>query len=265
MLDSGAFTASTLGKEIHLDDFARFVREVGPYIHAAFNLDVIGDQARSDENYKRLNEQTPGVTIIPVWQKNDSAFKGLEDFLELSPYVALGGLVTLGGTAPVGGLKASRRGLQALIRQFCKRAKSRQIHLLGVSNINTLRMVYPTSSDSTSWLGPSKFGGSARYAHRGKLNYFDPYTATRAEAHRFRTATGFDLDMPQRCKKQSARGDTEFGPVNLRFAVGALSEMTIQKELKKRGTDYYLAGAENFTPGSPFFKYLIKKHKELYG
>jgi len=75
IIDSGAFSAYTLGVSIDIRDYARFVTEVeaiAPGFLFAINLDVIGDAEASYLQWRRLAIEY-GVATVPVVHQNGEA------------------------------------------------------------------------------------------------------------------------------------------------------------------------------------------------
>lgn len=89
-VDSGAHTAYTQGKEVDFDDYTGFLKSQRDYIDVAAQLDIIGDQQRTTENYIK-HTQTGTDWVIPIltghWK---SALARLEKHL-VTDYLGLGG------------------------------------------------------------------------------------------------------------------------------------------------------------------------------
>jgi hypothetical protein len=150
LLDSGAFTAFTLGKPIKLADYCAYLIEKQPKHY--FNLDVIGDHDATLANYKRMVDK--GFNPIPVFGYGGD-LKYLREYCAMTDYVALGGLV------PVTRFKAKLARWLNHCWQFL--SKQRQgdtlvrVHGLGVSSVWALERYPFYSVDSTTWLVGNKF------------------------------------------------------------------------------------------------------------
>ncbi|MFB7906646.1 hypothetical protein ACFC1T_09485 [Kitasatospora sp. NPDC056076] len=94
ILDSGAFSAMTIGARSDVDEYAAWLRSWQPWATAAFTLDSIGDPKASAANHARLLAKDTGVPLIPVFHAN-SPLEYLHRMCERERYVAFGGLVSL--------------------------------------------------------------------------------------------------------------------------------------------------------------------------
>jgi len=155
IVDSGAFTAHTLGKEFALDGYAAFIDEFRskyePMVAELhfMNLDVIGDQSATWRNFDELTRR--GHSVMPVLTRGSPA-SDIDRAAE-HEYFACGGLVGAG-----------RQSVQAWLDQvfarLLKRARLPRVHLLGVTQQWALERYPIFSSDSSSWLGPIRYGRS---------------------------------------------------------------------------------------------------------
>jgi hypothetical protein len=90
--DSGAFTAHTIGQEVQLPEYARWLYRWHRQLHVYANLDAIGDPAATWANQLQLQER--GLRPMPVVHLGapmDDLRRALDDG---HGYIALGGLVT---------------------------------------------------------------------------------------------------------------------------------------------------------------------------
>lgn len=97
-IDSGAFSAYTMGKPIDLGGYIEFIRGViakNPRIVYA-NLDVIGEGEQSYVNWRTMRDA--GLNPVPVFSVNSDP-KWLRRYLKKTEDVALGALIPLGSTA----------------------------------------------------------------------------------------------------------------------------------------------------------------------
>lgn len=152
IMDSGAFTAHTQGREITVAEYGRFIDEVTAH-HGSrlaelhfMALDVIGDQRATWRNLGKLEKL--GHQVIPVLTYGAQAgdVKRAADY----PYVALGGLVG----APRARLQPWLDGVFNILT----REDFPRVHLLGLTQEWALRRYPAFSCDSSSWLRTLRFG-----------------------------------------------------------------------------------------------------------
>jgi hypothetical protein len=170
ILDSGAFTAFTLGKPVDLREYADWVKKIKSCWGNSstsliyMNLDVIGDQGASMVNQTKL--ESLGINPIPIFTFG-ADLKILKSLLKDYKYIALGGLVKR---------KAVKPWLDKCYKEILKyREKTGTLtktHLLGVCSENLL-MRYPCySSDSSGWNHCLIFGRSSAMGISGSLPKF---------------------------------------------------------------------------------------------
>lgn len=148
MLDSGAFSVLTQGVEVNIDELIEFIKKYKP--DQAIQLDVIGDEEKTWENYLYMARELPN--ILPVIHYMAS-HKHISRVLESADYILLGGLVPLN----------RKQKLQWLDYLYSKyKLQNKKIHLLGVTSREILERYPAYSCDSSSWLRPRAFGTSTR-------------------------------------------------------------------------------------------------------
>lgn len=94
-MDSGAFSAFTLGATINLDKYARYLTNCSDYIEVASNVDVIGAgmEKESYDNQKALESMKLPVQVCPVHHARDRD-EWLVRYLDAGyDYLFLGGMV----------------------------------------------------------------------------------------------------------------------------------------------------------------------------
>jgi hypothetical protein len=128
LLDSGAYTASRKGKVINLDEYADFVLKHREEYDGCISLDVIGDGAKSYDNWKYLRGK--GVDVIPVYHASTEPI-WLEKYLKHSDHIALGAIANLDTTKRIENL--SKIWNQYLIDK--KGYPKVKVHGLGLTNI----------------------------------------------------------------------------------------------------------------------------------
>lgn len=144
ILDSGAFTAFTKGVEIAIDKYADCLKRHGKHFKFYFNLDVIGNPKKSEDNLKYLQDQ--GLSPVPVFQRGDT-LGNLYAMLERYPRVAIGGVAGTNDVIPY-------------LKYFVDRPDidSRKLHLLGISSAANISYFRPGTCDSSSWTAGMRYG-----------------------------------------------------------------------------------------------------------
>lgn len=146
LIDSGAFTAFTTGRVIHLDEYAEFLEHwQGSWDHA-MTLDVIGDPEKTAAQTRVLHMR--GIPVMPVFTKGGT----LADFDAMVKDV---GYVAVGGTV---GLGTKHQCARVTMLQRRALDLGGGIHALGVGALSTLRQAKPYSADASSISGAFRFG-----------------------------------------------------------------------------------------------------------
>lgn len=165
MLDSGAFTAWSQGKEINLKDYIKYIKDNRGIIDTYFNLDVIPGgvggkptvesietaAAASYRNLEKMREA--GLDPIPVYHEGERFYwlhKMLEDGCK---YIGLGGL---GGKSP----EAKQLWMDqsfTILTEKDGRPKIK-VHGLGIASFDLLRRYPWYTCDATSWALTSAYG-----------------------------------------------------------------------------------------------------------
>jgi hypothetical protein len=147
LLDSGAYTAFTTGKNIALPDYIKYIQENINHIENYISLDVIGDSYLSYQYFIIMREK--GLKPIPVFHYN-------EDYIYLARYyrdsdcIALGGCVGKDKTKVIQWVKTVT-GLYSDMR----------FHLLGSSSPEIINNTTLFSCDSSTWIKKA-FNGNVK-------------------------------------------------------------------------------------------------------
>lgn len=167
-LDSGAFSAMTLGAKLDLGDYCELIKANGIKTYA--NLDVIGNAAASLRNQRAMERH--GLKPIPCFHIGEN-FGYLKGYLQDYDYVALG----------VAGRQNTEAGREfvdncfAVIRDYWPK----RIHGFGITGQKSL-LRYPFYSvDSSSTLAGAGYG-RVWTMKRGKIStdsYRNPRTGAR--------------------------------------------------------------------------------------
>jgi len=164
-LDSGAFTAFTQGKVIHIDDYIDFIKKNENEITLYASLDVIGDYEKSRVNQEYM--ESKGLNPLPTFHAG-SPLEELERMVEKYDYIALGGLVPLA---------LDRKRMKAwldkcwkvIFNNTIKKNKPlTKIHGFGVNALWAWERYPFYSVDATSWVTGSKFRRTVRF-NNGKM------------------------------------------------------------------------------------------------
>jgi hypothetical protein len=168
-LDSGAYSVATKKIKIDLDDYIEYIKKMGLKTYAA--LDVIGDAAKSKENYIYMRKN--GVEPIPCFHINEP-FEYLEYYLSESKYIALGGVALLKRENKV-------RPWLSHCFSIIKKKPAVKVHGFGITIWNILTSFPFYSVDSTSWQNPARYQQHFDFS-MGKLSRISHYTPS---GHRF--------------------------------------------------------------------------------
>lgn len=183
MLDSGAYSVWTQGKEIDLDAYIDFV-EQRPAITIAINLDVIPGRpndmtsttpASVEEacqqgwkNYRRMIKRIPQERVLPVYHRGDDV-KWLHKYLDAgASYVALSPKTDASTSEKIKWLKR----LKPILFDGAGR-RVVKTHGLGVTSFDVMAFWDWYSVDSTSWKLSGAWGNV--YVPRG-----NPYDFSQA-------------------------------------------------------------------------------------
>jgi len=160
LLDSGAFIAHRTQKDIDLQEYMDFVREVGPELFGYFALDVIGDVDATLRNLETMREA--GLTPWPVFQiSTDRA--DFRTTTEGASVVGIGGL----NERVWPWTRSARLSYLKMMREWSLDAGV-GLHLLGYADPPVLEAFQPFSADSSTWFNGQRYGRVFLYAGRGK-------------------------------------------------------------------------------------------------
>lgn len=146
--DSGAFSATSQGAVIDIDDYARWLKRWQHVFEVYANLDIIGDAVATQRNQDYL-EKEHGLSPLPVFHIG-SDFSHLERLAEQYDYIALGGLVPH--------LRYTKRVMTWLLKCFKVANGRARFHGFGCTNWTILMSLPWRSVDSTSWTSGFRYG-----------------------------------------------------------------------------------------------------------
>lgn len=187
LLDSGAYSAFTKGKNLSLLDYMVYIRENERFIDRYIAMDVIGDSYTTKAFYDIMRAK--GFDPIPVYHYGD-------DIAVMDYYVASGAdVIALGNTVPI----RDKGTVAAWCVEMNRRHPGIDLHLLGSSSKKILGCGALSSCDSSAWY---------MMAVNGKpkivLGLAMPSKEDRAEANMFKIMEDFnDYPVPivNRCSK----------------------------------------------------------------
>ena len=170
-LDSGAFSAWTLGVALDLPKYCRYIQEnadiilVEDGVLMASVLDGIGDPQKTYEN--QLEMESLGVRPLPCFHVGED-----ERYLEW--YVANYDYITLGGMVGVS-TKQLAIWLDRIWEKYLTDASGKprlKVHAFGITSLPIMEQYPWWSCDSSSWIQSAAFGSVITPDH-GALSVSD--------------------------------------------------------------------------------------------
>lgn len=153
LIDSGAFTVWKQGKEIKLDDYCAFLKDLPVKPWRYFSLDVVGDPVKTMRNYLTMKDK--GFNPVPIFTRGAN----LKDFIK---YTETSDVVGVGGIA---GTSKALNFVEWLHQEMPNETK---VHWLGVTVPRMLIRHKPYSADSASWNNAGRFGVVDLYLGKGQ-------------------------------------------------------------------------------------------------
>jgi hypothetical protein len=213
VMDSGAFSAHSLGIEIKLQDYidcCKRLRDTDPTLTEIFALDVIADWKSSLRNCEEMWRQ--GIEAIPCFHVGEPEHV-LKSIARDYPKIALGGAV--------GYRQKDKWAEQCFARVWPKR-----IHGFGFGAEKSIMALPWHSVDATNWeIGPCKFG---RWNSMG-----GQYINWRGSKQNLRAEVEWYLDLEQRARMKWAGAMKKLGGEaenSVRLAVVTPSEVLTRQE-----------------------------------
>jgi hypothetical protein len=151
--DSGAWSAFTMGVEIKLDDYIKFLHAHKEAMWTYCNLDHMRDPDITVANQREMERQ--GLTPMPAFHVGED-WKYWDAYAEEYEHIAIGRIVPFTSRP-----KVIIPYIGKAFRILNGRAR---VHGLGVSNTTLLKLFPWTTSDSSAW------GAGFRY---GRMEVFD--------------------------------------------------------------------------------------------
>lgn len=243
LIDSGAFTAHTLGKSINLDEYMAYLdRHRGEYV-AAFALDVIGNPDASLRNYRIMRRELPDeINIIPTWHVGSSLD-------------TLGPVIDSGApTVAIGGAVGYSNRLGSVMPTFIhahKAASAAGVGLHGLGQTGSTAALLPWESvDSSSWTYPRRFPMVLLATRQGKIRSLKRGTRLSAADRTLVRAYGIPAaDVERRTKAATTLSD--------KLSIAACRAYTYAGAVSPHGTHVYLA----FSNMLDITTYIIPAHR----
>jgi len=155
LLDCGAFTAFTLGKEININEYIEYCKKWSSKLYGYFALDSIRNPKQTALNLDIMLQKD--TQPVPVHVRGDNEQR-MNDLYTISDYIGLGGMKRGHG----GGYNIS------YVDQKMQWAKGRKVHWFGQANQLLLNTYKPFSCDAST---------ASRGRRWGLLKiYRDPFT-----------------------------------------------------------------------------------------
>lgn len=150
-LDSGAFSAFSLGVEVSIEEYAAFCREHSDIILMPSVLDAIGDADGTWQNQKRLEDL--GVQCLPCYHFGEPEVV-LEYYLDNYEYITIGGMVPISSPN-------LKRWLDRIWPDHILGADGKpraKVHGFGLTSPELMKRYPWYSVDSSSWIQMASFG-----------------------------------------------------------------------------------------------------------
>jgi len=170
-MDSGAFSAKSLGEPISIKEYMQFLRKWLDHIDIYANLDVIGDAKGTMSNQRIMESE--GFKPLPVFHTHEP-ITVLRQYAEQYDYIALGGMVG----------KKAKQLIPWLAKCFKLVGDQVQFHGFGLTSWKLLKMFPFRSVDSSSWTQSFRFGQIPLFDERyGRWIKVDLKDAKKAYRH----------------------------------------------------------------------------------
>jgi hypothetical protein len=158
LVDCGAYTVWNTGASVSLDDYCRAIETLPVTPWRYFALDVIGDADRTRANLAEMLRRgfKPSPVLTPV-----------EDVSLLNEFFDVNDLVGFATYKP----RRYMPDQQRRVRDGMRVAAGRNLHLLGFTSLDWVKVHRPYSIDSSTWLNSHKYGAARVYLGRGKTTH----------------------------------------------------------------------------------------------
>lgn len=150
-LDSGAFSAFTMGVEVNLPKYCRYIQDNEDIIDCASVLDGIGDPLKTYQNQKEM--ESLGVRPLPCFHYGEDE-RYLEYYIKNYEYITLGGMVPIS-------TKQLYYWLDHIWDKYLTDGSGNprvKVHGFGLTTIPLMKRYPWFSVDSSSWVQISSNG-----------------------------------------------------------------------------------------------------------
>lgn len=240
LLDSGAFSAYTIGAHIGIDEYCEFIKKVEPFVDGYIQLDKVYDQETSVKNLEYM-EKIHQLNPIPVWQGVTGNFSGVAEWTKGRPWVAISGAA---------GAKGKNKGPKDWVWRRALSFKNAlpngvKWHFLGVTAEKRLSQLRPSTYDSSSIDAGFVYGTCIDFfsPHYGKMVSYNLRTGSE-NSYESLDAARLILNQPNlpfnefRARKiKDLNSDFSWG----RALACYVSEMRAKRISKKTGAKIYHA------------------------
>lgn len=202
-LDSGAFSAFTLGESIDLSEYCDYIKANGDLITVASVLDGIGDPQKTWEN--QCSMQDKGTSPLPCFHYGEDP-RWLEYYIATYPYVTIGGMVPISKPQ-------LRLWLDEIWSKYLTDANGLpkvKVHGFGLTTVSLMQRYPWYSVDSSTWVQRARVGaihipgvGDVTISHeapqaREKMQHFNTFSPPMQDRLRWEIERrGFDVHRLQ--------------------------------------------------------------------
>lgn len=158
LVDCGAFSKHSSGKEISFDSYCAFLANGLPdcvWKYASF--DSVFDGPKTHANFLKMKER--GLSPTPVFTRGQGK-EQLREYVKTEGYALLGGIAT----------RQARNYLVTLLQE--NKDIAQNVHLFGVANNLVLKRFKVGSCDVSTWVYAAKMGALTCYMGNGQLMFY---------------------------------------------------------------------------------------------
>jgi hypothetical protein len=150
-LDSGAFSAMTVGEKLNLHEYISFVNRYGYLFKVIAALDVIHEPERTWQNYLDMKSHTK-YRVIPTFHFREP-WEYLERYAVSTDYMAIGGMTDITKLEEI-------EFTLDVVKRARKLNPALKFHVFGLGRMPTIKRIGHAvdSVDTTDWLYPIKYG-----------------------------------------------------------------------------------------------------------
>lgn len=178
-LDSGAFSAFTLGKEIDLPAYCQYIRQNPDLIEMASVLDGIGDPLKTYQNQAAMEHR--GTFPLPCFHYGEDE-RWLQWYIEHYEYITLGGMVP-------NTTEQNRKWLDRIWSKYLCNSSGKpklKVHGFGMTSLPLMQRYPWFSVDSSSWVQIA-FRGAVILPPWGAIHLSSNSPARKEEGQHFNT------------------------------------------------------------------------------